>query len=447
MPKISDLNVKLNVSATFPTSHPYRDALYVALGEVEMLRARVAELDEYVQHSISDDEAQKVYNGARDEGFELGMQRGLEEAARRAHESSQCDAKVGHDEYGRRAPDMAGVDEWVGVPLGGTSPVTGRMRTGDPEVDNLTGIPNHARQVIERLARQLADEREGMRRAREEVAVLNARCADYAGVIKELQAQHDDRMAYQDEVVKLRAEVVRLSAPTPATQYISVITPQDLQGAYNRGVEEGRAAALAESEKMAHDITPAAAAIAQERAIQRAKYTHAHDRRHTGVMWLSLINEAVNRHSVRDWPRTFRVVGALALAALDVLTAEGADYMGPVRKKELTTDHASSDGSCAPPETDHAAEGLAHQPSPTVPMTVDADDVPTVPDPVYPERTRHLAEGEVVVTRRDALIGSRVVRGAIDVTVVAAGDKRNVAIRLHDGWTGFMPRENLIPTT
>jgi predicted nucleic acid-binding Zn-ribbon protein len=381
MPKISDLNVKLNVSTTFPTDDAYRDALFAALGENLALREVVAGMERQENRAL---EVAYEAKSLREQVGELKA----ELAASREREAhpimvSHPDpdairavldaAKLGHDEYGRRAPDMAGVDEWAGVPEGGTSPVTGRVRTGDPEVDNLTGVPKHASKVLERLARQLTDEKEGMRRAREEVAVLNARCADYAGVIKELQgdyersieeldamrkhlentqqAQHDDRMAYQDEMAKLRAEVVRLSA-------CSLITPKHMQSAYDRGVEEGRAALLNEAEKLAHDITPAAAAIAQERAIQRAKYTHVHDRKLTGVQWLALIEEAANRHCVTDWPRTFRVVGALALAALDVLTVEGADHMGSVRKKELPTDHVEDDGSCPPPAADHAPDDV-----------------------------------------------------------------------------------------
>ena len=356
MPKINDLNVKLNVTATFPTDDAYRDALFAALGENLALREVVAGMER------QEDRALEVAYEAKSLREQVGELKAELAAAREreAHpvmvvhgvsgsyalgepdpatiRAIQGAAKVGHDEYGQRAPDMAGVDEWAGVPEGGTSPVTGRVRTGDPEVDNLTGIPKHARKVLERLARQLTNEKEGMQRAREEIAVLNARCADYAGVIK------------------------------------------DLQGAYEQGVEDGRAAIIAEAEKLAHDITPAATAIAQERAIQRAKYTHAHDRRHSGVMWLSLIHDAVNRHCVRDWPRTFRVVGALALAALDVLTAEGADHMGPVRKKELPTDHADADGSCTPPAADHATEGLARQPSPAVPFIATRDEMPDAPD-------------------------------------------------------------------
>ena len=412
MPKLNDLKVKMSVTTTFPTVYAYRDALYVALGERAELERRLeateAALEEYMN-------------------------------APPLHVSYEVAG--GDPAVHRKVADI--IHEWRGVPPGGTSPVTGRVRTGDAEVDRLTGIPDYARKVLERLARELDAKRE-------EVAILHARNEDLTRTMHDVAASKDQEIAhmcekynevrdelsearvacankdddaaraalrYENTILQLksellqikdelalkagnltiamneldaaranleamRAEVVRLQDrldhPHPATRFISIIGPKDLQGAYERGVEEGRAAAIDEADRIAHALTPGARSVMRERAIQRAKYTHEHDRRHPGEEWLGLMEDATKRHAVRDWPRTFRVIGALAIAALDVLTAEGADWM---LKKDMeikpATDHASSDGSCTPPETDHAAEGLAHQPSPAVPMTVAADDIPT----------------------------------------------------------------------
>ena len=596
MPKLNDLNVKMNVTTTFSTD-AYRDALYVALGEAAALRERVGELES----AAAEREATPM----------LSVSYAPAEHDAAAH---------------RKLADI--IDEWRGLPVGATSPVTGRVRTGDAEVDSLTGIPSYARKVMERLAldlnakreenavlharnedltrtmhdvaaskdqeiarvigeygevrgelsearvaldtanrtlatatddlnaaqgevEQLRDEVTSLRAAcavheearrslrqevqdflsgmneqtdravkleemlalaseankelrgerdealqsadlvnraydgaqkdlHEEIARYQAMCTDHDALYKEYVKFRDLYQKYHDEYASMvshcshverlsdqrwheldaaranleamRAEVVRLQdrldQPQPATRFISAIGPKDLQGAYERGVEEGRAAAIDEADGIAHALTGGARSVMRERAIQRAKYTHTHDARHPGEEWLGLMEDTSRRYAVRDWPRVFRVIGALAIAALDVLTAEGNDWL---LKKDMeiiaATDHVSAEGSSTPPETDHAAEGLAHQPSPAVPMTVAADDIPTVPDPVYPERTRHLADGELVVTRRDCLLGSRVVRGATDVWVVSAGNMSNVMVRLQDGYCGLMPRENLIPTT
>jgi hypothetical protein len=352
MPKINDLNVKLNVSATFPTDDAYRDALFAALGENLALREVVA-------------------------GMERQENRALE-VADRAFQAEHEAADLRHQVSELKA-ELAAAREREANPLMVVHGMSGSFALGEPDPATIRAVHDAANKYDDAARASMCYENSmlqlkvELQQSREEIARLVDMEHEASEALKELRTERDEAIQTADMVNKaydrlarelgaerdaLRAEVVRLSAPTPATQYISVITSKDLQGAYDRGVEEGRAAAVAEFDSMARYVSHAADAIAQERAIQRAKYTHAHDRRHTGVMWLSLINEAVNRHSVRDWPRTFRVVGALALAALDVLTIEGADHMGPVRKKELTTDHVEDGGSCTPPAADHAPDDV-----------------------------------------------------------------------------------------